>query len=133
MQPYNADNHFSRFQCRAYPRCTPSLSYSQPYEPQFQTQPQAKKPFRSPFSIESLLGRETSHELSAFSSPSAKRYTSTSMTTKLKELENRRPKNNSTSDQHNLDEQTSASTSGKLQAYSKQVEVIDLFSCTCLG
>ena len=133
MQPYNADHHFSRFQCRCHPRCTPSLSYSQTYGPPFQTQPQVKKPFRSPFSIESLLGRETRHELSAFSSPSAKQYTSTSMATKLKELEYRRPKNNSRSEQHNLDEQTSASTSGKLQAYSKQVAVIDIFSCTCLA
>ena len=127
MQPYNAVHHFSCFQCRCHPRSTPSFSYPQTYGPQLQTQVLVKKSFRSPFSIESLLGRETSHELAAFSSPSAKQDTPISKATTLKELEDRR-RNNSTPEQYSSDEQTAASTSGKLQTYSKQVVVIDPFS-----
>ena len=116
MQPYNADHHFSYFQCRCHPRSTSSLSYPQTYEPQFQTQLQVKKPFKSPFSIESLLGGETSHELSAYSSPSTKEdaSTSTSVAAKLKQLEDRR-RNNSTSVPHSSRDKTTASNSTEIQ------------------
>ena len=116
MQPYNADHHFSYFQCRCHPRSTSSLSYPQTYEPQFQTQLQLKNPFKSPFSIESLLGGETSHELSAFSGPSTKQdtSTSTSVAAKLKQLEDRR-RNNSTSVPHSSRDKTTASNSTEIQ------------------
>ena len=130
MQPYNADNHFSYFQCCCHPRTTPSLSYSQTYEPDFQTQLQVKKPFRSPFSIESLLGGETSHELAAHSSPSAKQDTGTSIATKLKALEDRR-RSNTTSVPYISRDKTTASTSTELQTAhrGKSSKLIDhLFS-----
>ncbi|XP_020614355.1 homeobox protein MSH-B-like isoform X2 [Orbicella faveolata] len=114
MQPYNAEHHFSYFQCCCHPRSTPSLSYPQTYEPQFQTQLQVKKPFKSPFSIESLLGGETSHELAAFSSPSTKQDTSTSIANKLKALEERR-RSNSTSVPYSSREKTTARTSTEMQ------------------
>ena len=108
MQPYNADHHFSYFQCRCHPRSTSSLSYPQTYEPQFQTQLQVKKPFKSPFSIESLLGGETS--------PSTKQdtSTSTSVAAKLKQLEDRR-RNNSKSVPHSSRDKTTASNSTEIQ------------------
>ena len=118
MQPYNANHHFSYFQCRCHPNSTPSLTiqYPQVYEPQFQTQLQVKKPFKSPFSIESLLGGETSHELSVFCSPSTKQETSTStsVAAKLKQLEDRR-RNNSTSVPQSSRDNTKASTSTDIQ------------------
>ena len=132
MQPYNANQHFSYFQCRCHPKSTPSLSYPQVYEPQFQTQLQVKKPFKSPFSIESLLGGERSHDLSAFSSPSTKQETSistsTSVAAKLKELEDRR-RNNSTSAPHSSRDKTKASTSTEIQTshHGKSSKSIDHF------
>jgi len=128
MQPYNAEHHFSYFQCCCHPRSTPSLSYPQTYEPQFQTQLQVKKPFKSPFSIESLLGGETSHELAAFSSPSTKQDTSTSIANKLKALEERR-RSNSTSVPYSSREKTTARTSTEMQTShgGESSKLIDLF------
>ena len=129
MQPYNAEHHFSYFQCCCHPRPTPpGLSYPQTYQPQFQTQLQVKKPFKSPFSIESLLGGETSHELTAFSSSSTKQDTSTSVATKLKALEYRR-RSNSRSVPYSSREKTAARTSTEMKPshLGESSKLIDLF------
>ena len=95
MQPYNGDHHFSYFQCCCHPR-TAAPSCPQTYEPKFQTQVPIKKPFISPFSIESLLGGETHQELVPFSSIPAKKDTSLAspVAAKLKGLEECRRSNN---------------------------------------
>ena len=90
MQPYNREHHMSHFQCRCQPRPTPSC-YLQTYElPQFQTQQPTNQPFKSPFSIESLLEGETSQDTVAFSSLPAKNDGLSSTAAKLKLLEERR-------------------------------------------
>ncbi|KAL9982526.1 hypothetical protein ACROYT_G004576 [Oculina patagonica] len=94
MQPYNADHHFSYFHCCCHSRPT-QPSYPQTYEPaQFQTQLPINKPFKSPFSIESLLRGEPSQELVTFSSVPAKKDSPTYVAAKLKDLEERRRSNN---------------------------------------
>ena len=90
MQPYNGDHHISYFQCRCQPRPAPPC-YVHTYEPpQYQTQQPSNQPFQSPFSIDSLLGGDTSQDMVAFSSLPAKKDGFSSTAAKLKRLEERR-------------------------------------------
>ncbi|KAL9982525.1 hypothetical protein ACROYT_G004575 [Oculina patagonica] len=114
MQPYNADHHFSYFQCCCHSRPT-QPSYPQTYEPaQFQTQLPINKPFKSPFSIESLLGGEPSHELVTFSSVPVKKDSPSPVAAKLKDLVSRRRSNN-TFVPYSSQEKSTASTATEQQ------------------
>lgn len=96
MQNYSKDPHFGYHHYQCY-MCPAAPSYPQTYmyaEPQFVRQQLPTKPFKSPFSIESLLDRNNkpSPELVSFTSHPAKQESS--VAAKLRELENRRRKEN---------------------------------------
>lgn len=118
MLPYRVNHHFSYFQCCCHPGSTPSLSYPQAYQPQFQTQLQMKKPLKSPHSIESLLeGKTTDYELAAFDSPSAKQDTPATMADKLKALEDQ-TRSNRTSVLYKSREKPTAGTCTEMHSKS---------------
>ena len=131
MQPNNGDHHISYFQCRCQPRPT-SLCYIQTYEPpQFQTQQPTNQPFKSRFSIESLLGGGSSQETAAFSSLPAKNDGPSSTAAKLKLLEERRRSAN-TFVPNTSQGKSMAGTSTQLQGLhsskSQRVHLVSLIS-----
>ena len=123
MQPYNREHHFSN--CYSYPQCCcqpPAQGYSQTFQylPQFQPHFESqlpKKPFKSSFSIESLLGSEKQQELSKASfrnAPAPRKQQDISVATKLKGLVERR-RNNSAATPHSSQGNSTTNTELQLQ------------------
>ncbi|KAL9982527.1 hypothetical protein ACROYT_G004577 [Oculina patagonica] len=124
MQPSNAEHHFSYFQCCCHSRPTPP-SYPQTYEPaQFQTQLPNNKPFKSPFSIESLLGGEPRQKSVTFSSFSAKKDSPSSVAARLKDLDERRRSRN-TFVLYSSQEKSTASTASEQQTSHHDDKPVD--------